>query len=124
MYVMRNTNNTNMALTTSDSNLAVETITDENLDFDNYVVVEGNYIKSVAKNQYFTGTNDNVSFDNSGTSYTISLYSSNQYRISATSGRTTYYLKQTNTTVQMSSGDSGNRYWYFYEVKKEYKVVE
>ena len=126
MYVMRNTNNTGTALTTSGSNLAAETITDANLDFDNYVVIEGNKIKSVAKKQYFYGDGDggNVSFNSNGTSFTISNSGSNFTMSYEGDWWRTYYLRQTdNTTVQMST-DSNNRNWYFYEVKKEYKVVE
>ena len=126
MYVMRNTNNTGTALTTSGSNLAAETITDANLDFDNYVVIEGNKIKSVAKNQYFYGDGDggNVSFNKNGTSFTISNSGSNFTMSYEGDWWRTYYLRQTdNTTVQMST-DSNNRNWYFYEVKQEYKVVE
>ncbi|MBO7265132.1 MAG: DUF4906 domain-containing protein [Alistipes sp.] len=126
MYVMRNTAYTSTYLTTSGTNVAAS---DADLSFDNYVVIEDNKIKSVAKSQYFDGYNGNVSFNNNGTSYTISNSSGSNFTISYTRSSwissTTYYLKQTsNTAVSMSSGNSGNRYWQFYEVKKEYKVVE
>lgn len=127
MYVMRNTNNTGTALTTSGSNLAAETITDANLDFDNYVVIEGNKIKSVAKNQYFYGDGDggDVSFNKNGTSFTISNSGSNFTMSYEGDWWQDYYLKQTSTTeVQMNRNNNGNLTWYFYEVKQEYKVVE
>ena len=127
MYVMRNTNNTGTALTTSGSILAAETITDANLDFDNYVVIEGNKIKSVAKNQYFYGDGDggDVTFNNNGTSFTIGNSGSNFTMSYEGDWWQTYYLKQTNTTaVQMNRNDNGNLNWNFYKVKKEYEVVE
>ena len=127
MYVMRNTNSNyrNTYLTTSGNNVAASSSA---AGTDNYVVIEGNKIKSVAKQQYFDGYNGNVSFNNNGTSYTISNSGSN-FTISYNyynqwNNSTTYYLKQTsNTSVSMSSGTSGNRTWDFYEVKKEYQVV-
>ena len=129
MYVMRNTNNTGTALTTSDSNLVAETITNANLDSDNYVVIEGNYIKSVTKkDKYFTGTTGDVSFGD-GTSYTISEPDSSgnvtiRYTSSSIWGTITYYyLSQTsNTAVSMDSDTSGNLNWYFYPVEKKYVV--
>lgn len=124
MYVMKNTNY-DTYLTTSGTNVAAS---NSALGFDNYVVIEGNKIKSVAKNQYFYGYNGDVSFSNSGTSYTITNSGSNftiSYTYNSWFGSTTYYLKQTsNTEVKSSSGSDGNSTWNFYEVKKEYKVVE
>ena len=123
MYVMRNTNYSNTYLTTSGTNVAAS---NADLSFDNYVVIEDNKIKSVAKNQYFYGDGNggDVSFNNNGTTFTISSSGSN-FTISYESWWRTYYLKQTsNTAVQMNTGNSGNNTWQFYEVKKEYKVVE
>ncbi len=125
MYVMRNTNYASTYLTTSGTNVAAED--SSNVGTDNYVVVEGNHIKSVDKNQYFYGSGDggSVSFDNSATSLTISNSGSNFTISYKGDWWQTYYLKQTdNTTVQTSTGDSGNRYWYFYPVEKKYVVVE
>ena len=123
MYVMKNTNYSTY-LTTSGTNVAASNAA---LGFDNYVVIEGNKIKSVAKNQYFYGDGDggNVSFNNNGTSFTISSSGSNFTISYQGDWWQTYYLKQTsNTAVQMNTRDNGNNTWYFYEVKKEYKVVE
>ena len=125
MYVMKNTNY-DTYLTTSGTNVAAS---NSALGFDNYVVIEDNKIKSVAKNQYFDGYDGNVSFNNSGTSYTINNSGSNftisYSRWTLFGGTTYYYLKQTSdNSVSMSSGNSGNLTWQFYEVKKEYKVAE
>ena len=123
MYVMKNTNNTTY-LTTSGTNVAASNAA---LGFDNYVVIEGNKIKSVAKKQYFYGDGDggNVSFNNNGTTFTISSSGSNFTISYEGDWWRTYYLKQTsNTAVQMNTGNNGNNTWQFYEVKKEYKVVE
>lgn len=123
---MRNTNYTSTYLTTSGTNLAASNAT---ISKDNIVVIEGNYIKSVAKNQYFKGYNGDVEFNNNGTKYTISSTNGNQFTISYSSqswfGNTTYYLEQTSKTeVSMSSNNSGNTSWQFYVVTKEWKVVE
>ena len=123
VYVMRNTAYPSTYLTTSGTIVAASSST---VSKDNLVVIEGNKIKSVAKKQYFYGDDGNVSFNDGGTSYTISNNGSN-FTISYRTGfiiTTTYYLKQTDNSVSMSSGNNGNRTWQFYEVKKEYKVVE
>ena len=122
MYVMRNTNYSSTQLTTSGTNLAASNAT---VGSDNYVTIEGNKIKSVAKGQYFNGYNGNVSFSDSATSYDITK-NGDAFTISYSTttwfNTTTYYLKQTsNTAVSMSSGNNGNNNWYFYEVTKEYK---
>ncbi len=125
MYVMKNTNFSTY-LTTSGTNVAASNAT---LGFDNYVVIEGNKIKSVAKNenQYFYGDGDggDVSLNNNGTTFTISSSGSNFTISYRGDWWQDYYLKQTsNTAVQMNRNDNGNYTWQFYEVKKEYKVVE
>ena len=127
-YVIRNAAYPSTSLTTSGSNVAA---TSDALGINNYVVIEGNKIKSVAKNenQYFYGYDGNVSFNNSGTSYTISNSGGNftisYSRWTLFGGTTYYYLKQTdNDSVTMSTGNNGNTTWQFYEVKKEYKEVE
>lgn len=128
MYVMRNTNTSysNTYLTTQGNNPAAEH--KSYVGTDNYVVIEGNKIKSVAKNenQYFYGDGDggNVSFNNNGTSFTISN-SGSGFKISYEGDWwRTYYLKQTSSTaIQMQRNDDGSNTWEFLEVKKEYKVV-
>lgn len=123
MYVMKNTNYSTY-LTTSGTNVAAS---NADLSFDNYVVIEDNKIKSVVKNQYFYGDGDggNVSFNNNGTTFTISSSGSNFTISYEGDWWQTYYLKQTsNTAVQMNTRNNGNNTWQFYEVKKEYKVVE
>ncbi len=127
LYVMRNTAYTSTYLTTSGTNVAAEE--KSAVGTDNYVVIVGNKIKSVAKKQYFDRYDGNVSFDNSGTRYTISNSGSN-FIISYTydpwiGSSTTYYLKQTsNKEVSMNSGNNGNNNWQFYELKKEYVVKQ
>lgn len=125
-YVIRNATYPATSLITSGTNVAASSSA---LDINNYVVIEGNKIKSVAKNenQYFNGNDGNVSFNNSGTSYTINK-SSSGFTISCRTGfiiTTTYYLKQTdNGSVSMMSGNNGNNNWQFYEVTKEYVVKQ
>ncbi len=120
LYVMQNANYQSTYLTTSGTTVAAS---NSAVGINNLVVVKGNkVIKSVAKGQYFNGTNSNVSLSNSATNYTITA-SGQGYTISVTTGwftQTKYYLKQTNnTTVQMQTGESGNLTWYFYEVEIE-----
>lgn len=126
-YVIRNANYPSTSLTTSDNNVAASSSA---LGINNYFVIEGNKIKSVAKNEnpYFSGYDGNVSFNNSGTSYTINN-SGSGFTISHTESflfwSTTYFLKQTSDTeVKIEENNNGNTTWQFYEVKKEYKVVE
>ena len=124
-YVIRNATYPATYLTTSGTNVAASS---SYPDIYSHVVIEGNKIKSVAKNQYFYGYDGNVSFSNSGTDYTISK-SGSGFTISHTESflwwSTTYYLKQTdNDSVSITEGENGNCTWQFYEVKKEYQVVE
>lgn len=127
MYVMQNTS-TGDYLTTSGTYVAAN---GSAVGIDNLVTIEDSKIKSVTKNLYFNGYNGDVSFSSSGTDY-IFTNNSGVFTISFSryvifQGTTIYYLKQTDdsTTVQMSSGNSGNTSWKFYavnEVKKEYVV--
>lgn len=128
MYVMQNTS-TGDYLTTSGTYVAANGST---VGIDNLVTIEGKKLKSVDKNLYFNGYNGNVSFNSSGTDYSITnnsgVFTISYSRYVIFQGTTTYYLKQADdsTTVQMSSG-SGNTSWKFYalkELKKEYVVVE
>ena len=122
MYVMKNTNYSTY-LTTSGTNVAASNAV---LGFDNYVVIEGNKIKSVAKNQYFYGDGDggDVSFNNNGTTFTISSSGSNFTIEYKGSWWRDYYLRQTSDTQVTMSTTNNNNTWNFYEVTKEYKVVE
>lgn len=111
MYVMKNTNY-DTYLTTSGSNVAASSST---VGIDNFVVIVSGKIKSVAKDTYFNGNNGNVSFNNTGTSYTINNNGGN-VTISYSSW-STYYLKQTgDTSVSMGRNQNGDYTWYFYEV--------
>ena len=115
MYVMQNTSYTSTYLTTSGDTVAASS--SSTVSEDNYVVIEGNNIKSVAKGQYFYGTTSTVSFSNSGTNYTIVKSNNNSYfTISYKSRYTTYYLKQTNNSAVSLDTNTSGRNWYFYEV--------
>ena len=126
MYVMSNTAYPSTYLTTSGTNVAAEE--KSAVGIDNYVVIEDNKIKSVAKNQYFYNPDGDVSFNNNGTSYTISNSGSN-FTISCNGDDLgnfwrTYYLRQTSDSqITMSTTNNSNT-WQFYKVTKEYKVVE
>jgi hypothetical protein len=122
MYVMKNTNYSTY-LTTSGTNVAASNAA---VGTNNYVVIEGDKIKSVAKGQYFYGYDGNVSFNNSGTSYTISNSGSNftiSYTYDSWWDSTTYYLRQSNNSQITMSTTNNRNTWQFYEVKEEYKVV-
>ena len=122
-YVIRNAVYPNTSLTTSGNNVSASSSA---LGINNYVVIEGNKIKSVAKNEYFYGDDSDVSFDNTGTSYTISNNDIN-FTISCKTGfiiTRTYYLRQTSNSQVTMSTTNNNNTWQFYEVKKEYKVAE
>ena len=122
MYVMKNTNY-DTYLTTSGTNVAAS---NADLSFDNYVVIEDNKIKSVAKNQYFYGDGDggDASFNNNGTTFTISSSGSNFTISYEGDWWRTYYLVQTSDTAVSMNRNNSNRTWYFYEVKKEYVVKQ
>ena len=124
VYVMRNTAYPSTYLTTSGNNVAAS---NSAVGINNLVVIEGNKIKSVAKKQYFYGDDSDVSFDNTGTSYTISNSSGSNFTISCKTGfiiTRTYYLRQTSASQITMSTTNNDNTWQFYEVKKEYKVVE
>lgn len=118
LYVMSNTAYPSTYLTTSNSPVAASSSA---VSKDNLVIIQNNKIKSVAKGLYFNRDDSNASLDYSATSFTISKSGSN-FTISYTydpwwGSSTTYYLKQTdNDSVSMSSGNSGNNTWQFYEV--------
>lgn len=117
MYVMKNTAYNTYLITSGNSVSASSSAVSR----DNYVVIVGDKIMSVAKDQYFNGTTSSVSFSGSGVSYTISdnspfTISYNYYNYY------TYYLVQTGTEdVTMSRSNTNNRNWEFYEVKKQYQ---
>ena len=123
VYVMKNTNYSTY-LTTSGDNVAAS---DAAVGINNLVVIEGNKIKSVAKKQYFYGDDSDVSFDNTGTSYTISNSSGSNFTISCKTGiiiTRTYYLRQTSDSQITMSTTNNDNTWQFYEVKKEYVVKQ
>ena len=122
LYVMSNTKYPSTYLTTSGTNVAASSST---VSKDNLVIIQNNKIKSVANGLYFNRNGSNASLNYSATSFTISNSGSNFTLSYKGDWWQDYYLKQTSTTaVQMNRNDNGNLTWNFYEVKKEYKVVE
>ena len=103
MYLMRNTNYQSTNCTSINTSLAANT----SRNYFNLFVVEGQTIKSVARNQYFNGTNGTISFNSTGTTYNISPSDTNiQCSVNANNGiwSTTYYIRQSsNTEVTMGS---------------------
>lgn len=120
MYVMKNTAYNTYLITSGNSVSASSSAVSRN----NYVVIVGDKIMSVAKDRYFNGTTSSVSFSGNGVSYTISdnspfTISYNYYNYY---NYYTYYLVQTGTEdVTMSRSNTNNRNWEFYEVKKQYQ---
>ena len=111
LYLLQNNNYTSTYLTSVNSTLAANT----SMNYYNLFTINGKKIKSVARNAEFSGTNGNISFASSGTSYNITS-SGTSLRISYSSGSRTYNLRQTsNTAVQISTSTS-NRNWTVYAV--------
>ncbi len=108
MYVLRNNKYNTTYLTAVNDNLSANT----ELNYYNLFVFENNNrIKSVARGEYWTGTNGAISFNTTGTQYSFTTSGQNN-RISYTSGRT-YYLRQTNTSntdVNFNSNTGNNSY--------------
>ena len=113
-YVMQNTSYTSTYCTSANTNLSASTTLDYNSLFTIETSGNGHKIKSVAKGTYCNGKSNggSVSFNANGTTYTF-----NNGIISVTSGRNTYYMRQSdNTTVTFGNNTSSNRNWQFYTV--------
>ena len=115
MYVMKNTDYNTYLITSGNSVSA----SSDAVSRDNYVVIVGDKIMSVAKDQYFNGTTSSVSFSGSGVSYTIS--DNSPFTISYNYYYTYYLVQIGDKTVTMSRNNTNNRNWEFYEVKKQYQ---
>jgi hypothetical protein len=113
LYMVQNAAYTSTYLTAVDSTLAANIAT----NYYNLFTVEGNNIKSVAREAYLNGTNGNISFNTTGTDYSLSK-SGNYVRISASirSGwqTQTVYLRQTSSSAVQISNSTTNRNWYFW----------
>ena len=113
LYMVQNAAYTSTYLTAVDSTLAANIAT----NYYNLFTVEGNNIKSVAREAYLNGTNGNISFNSTGTDYSLAK-SGNYVRISASirSGwqTQTVYLRQTSNSAVQISNSTTNRNWYFW----------
>ncbi len=114
MYLLQNAAYTDTYLTATNTTLSASVLQ----NYYSLFTIEGNRVKSVARDSYFTGTNGNVSFG-TGTNYTINA-SGNNIRIHYTSGwgwyQQTYYLRQSNNITVGISTDTSNRNWNLYLV--------
>ena len=115
MYLIQNQAYTDIFC--SAQNTAI--VGDRNNNYFNLFTVEGQTIKSVARNQYINGTSGTPNFNASGTNYSITVNSSNQQvQVVYKNGNTTYYLRarsSNNTEVQINTHDNGHL-WYFLPV--------
>ena len=113
LYMVQNAAYTSTYLTAVDSTLAANIAT----NYYNLFTVEGNNIKSVAREAYLNGTNGNISFNSTGTDYSLAK-SGNYVRISASIGSgwqtQTVYLRQTSNSAVQISNSTTNRNWYFW----------
>ncbi|MBR5807364.1 MAG: hypothetical protein IKY24_01945 [Alistipes sp.] len=79
-------------------------------------------IKSVAKGTYCNGSNGDISFEASGTTYTFRVNGEfNQMTSTTTSGwqTVTTYIRQTNNTNVTIENNSSDSYWSFYPIVVE-----
>ena len=80
-------------------------------------------IKSVAKGTYCNGSNGDISFEASGTTYTFRVNGEfNQMTSTTTSGwwqTVTTYIRQTGDTSVTIEDDSSDSYWRFYPIVVE-----
>ena len=110
LYMIQNAAYTSSYLTSLDTTLAANIMS----NYYNVFTVEGQKIKSVARGTYLSGTNGSVTFNSTGTNYSISK-SGNNIRITASvqSGwnSQTVYLRQTSNTAVQISNSTSNRNW-------------
>ena len=110
LYMIQNAAYTSSYLTSLDTTLAANIMS----NYYNLFTIEGQRVKSVARGTYFSGTNGNVTFSDSGTNYSIAK-SGNNIRITASvqSGwnTQTVYLRQTSNTAVQISNSTSNRNW-------------
>ena len=111
LYLLQNSSYPSTYLTAESSTLAAN----GSMNYYNLFTINGKYIRSVARNANLSGTNGNISFASSGTSYNITS-SGNSLRISYSSGIRTYNLRQTSDTAVQISTSTSNRNWTAYAV--------
>ena len=107
-YIVEATRTSGYYLTTQNDTLAAGT------SWDNYsiITIEGNKIKSVAKNQYFSGTSGNVTFSSTGTEYSITMSGG---LVTISSGNNYIRQRSTATNVVLDTNSDG-RNWRFYQL--------
>ena len=108
LYVVEATRTTGYYLTTEGNNLAAS----DTWGYYSVVSIEGKKIKSFAKNLYFNGNNGNITFNATGTEYTITINGSN---VTMSNGNNYIRQRSTATEVQISNSSSG-RNWVFYPI--------
>ena len=108
LYVVEATRTTGYYLTTEGNNLAAS----DTWGYYSVVSIEGKKIKSFAKNLYFNGNNGNITFNATGTEYTITINGSN---VTISNGNNYIRQRSTATEVQISNSSSG-RNWVFYPI--------
>lgn len=113
MYMLQNASFTNTYLTAEGTTLAANIST----NYYNLFTIENKKIKSVARGTYFNGTNGSITFNTTGSDYTVSA-SGNYVRVysSIQSGWNTQnvYLRQTNATAVQISNSTDRRNWYLW----------
>ena len=108
LYVVEATRTTGYYLTTQGNNLAAS----NTWGYYSVVSIEDKKIKSFAKNLYFNGNNGNITFNATGTEYTITINGSN---VTMSNGNNYIRQRSTATEVQISNSSSG-RNWVFYPI--------
>ena len=116
MYMLQNENAayTSTYMTSVGTSLAANT----SQNYYNLFTIEGNKVKSIARDAYLTGTNGTISFGN-GTSYTINPSGSNiriYYTTSSWWNQQTYYVRQSGNTTIGIENNTSNRNWNLYPV--------
>lgn len=114
MYMLQNAAYTDTYMTAENTTLSANILR----NYYNLFTIEGQKIKSIARDSYLTGTNGSISFD-TGTNYTIAA-SGNNIRIYYTTTNwwnpQTYYVRQTSNIAVGIANNSTNRNWNLYPV--------
>ncbi len=114
IYMLQNAAYTDTYLTATNTTLSASVLQ----NYYSLFTIEGNRVKSVARDSYFTGTNGTISFGD-GTSYTIATSGSNiriYYTTSSWWNSQTYYVRQSSNTTVGIANNTSNRNWNLYPV--------
>lgn len=117
LYVWQNSDYPSTYLTSVNTNLAANA----SMNYYNLFTVDGQNIRSVARDQELRGYNGSITFATNGTNYSITR-SGNNMQVTYRSGRTTYYMRQTSSTAVQSSSTNSGRNWTVYSV--EYDIPQ